>query len=146
MPFSFPDLVEAVSQALPRLGAVRQTCILRVRQPGGRHAGVVKRARRVGFTGSPVACDLQAAPIWPLAPPVHAVRLAGDIVGKTVANVPSGTIGLRVLATVKYRAARSVVVTDVPDSERLLALELGAGVFGRRRALRRRGAGMEEVG
>lgn len=70
--------------------------------------------------------DLQAALIEPLATPVHAVRLAGDITGKTVAILGCGTIGLLVLAVAKYRGARKVVMTDVLESKRLLARDLGA--------------------
>ena len=70
--------------------------------------------------------DLAAALIEPLATPVHAVRLAGDVRGKTVAILGSGTIALLVLATAKYRGARKVVMTDVLESKRALALKLGA--------------------
>lgn len=70
--------------------------------------------------------DLQAALIEPLATPVHAVRLAGDLDGKTVAILGAGTIALLVLATARYRGARRVVMTDVLESKRELALALGA--------------------
>ena len=70
--------------------------------------------------------DLDAALIEPLATPVHAVRLAGDVEGKTVAILGAGTIALLVLATVRYRGARRVVMTDVLESKRALALKLGA--------------------
>lgn len=63
----------------------------------------------------------QAALIEPLATPVHAVRLAGDITGKTVAVLGSGTIGLLVLAAVKAAGARVVIVTDVLADKRALA-------------------------
>lgn len=70
--------------------------------------------------------DLAAALIEPLATPVHAVRLAGDIEGKTVVILGAGTIALLVLATAKYRGARTIVMTDVLASKRELALKLGA--------------------
>lgn len=70
--------------------------------------------------------DLAAALIEPLATPVHAVRLAGDIEGKTVVILGAGTIALLVLATAKFRGARTIVMTDVLDSKRALALKLGA--------------------
>ncbi|MCU1424668.1 MAG: alcohol dehydrogenase [Microbacteriaceae bacterium] len=70
--------------------------------------------------------DLAAALIEPLATPVHAVRLAGDIEGKTVVILGAGTIALLLLATAKYRGARTIVMTDVLESKRDLALKLGA--------------------
>jgi 2-desacetyl-2-hydroxyethyl bacteriochlorophyllide A dehydrogenase len=70
--------------------------------------------------------DLQAVLIEPLATPVHAARLAGGLDGKTVAILGCGTIGLLMLATARFRGARRVVMTDVRDSKRDRALELGA--------------------
>jgi 2-desacetyl-2-hydroxyethyl bacteriochlorophyllide A dehydrogenase len=70
--------------------------------------------------------DLQAVLIEPLATPVHAVRLAGGLDGKTVAILGCGTIGLLMLATARFRGARRVVMTDVLDSKRDRALRLGA--------------------
>src|SRR3954454_23225058 len=74
--------------------------------------------------------DEQAALIEPLATPVHAVRLAGypdkDVAGKTVAVLGAGTIGLLVLTAAKYRSARRIVVTDLLETKRGRALELGA--------------------
>src|SRR5665648_675971 len=45
--------------------------------------------------------DHQAALIEPLATPVHAARLAGDLSGKTVAILGSGTVGLLMLAAAR---------------------------------------------
>lgn len=70
--------------------------------------------------------DYQAALIEPLATPVHAVRLAGDLRGKTVAILGAGTIGLLTLAAVRQKGARRVVMTDTLASKRELALRLGA--------------------
>ncbi|WP_219413555.1 zinc-dependent alcohol dehydrogenase [Pseudonocardia nigra] len=70
--------------------------------------------------------DLQAALIEPLATPVHATRLAGGLTGKAVAILGAGTIGLLLLAAVRHRGARRVVVTDVLPSKRERALRLGA--------------------
>lgn len=70
--------------------------------------------------------DYQAALIEPLATPVHAVRLAGDLRGKTVAVLGSGTIGLLTLATVRHAGARLVVSTDTLESKRQRALKIGA--------------------
>ncbi|PPL20378.1 zinc-dependent alcohol dehydrogenase [Microterricola pindariensis] len=68
----------------------------------------------------------QAAIIEPLATPVHALRLAGDVAGKTVVVLGCGTIGLLVLAAARHRGARAVVMTDMIESKRELALRAGA--------------------
>jgi threonine dehydrogenase-like Zn-dependent dehydrogenase len=70
--------------------------------------------------------DHQAALIEPLATPVHAVRLAGDLAGKTVAVLGSGTIGLLALTAARHAGARSIVSTDRLAAKRELALALGA--------------------
>jgi 2-desacetyl-2-hydroxyethyl bacteriochlorophyllide A dehydrogenase len=70
--------------------------------------------------------DRTAALIEPLSTPVHAVRLAGDLAGKAVAILGAGTIGLLVLAVVRARGARMVVVTDMLASKRERAMKLGA--------------------
>ena len=73
-----------------------------------------------GFT------DRQAALIEPLATPVHAVRLVGDLRGKAVAVLGAGTIGLLTLVAARYAGARKVVSTDPLANKRQMALELGA--------------------
>jgi 2-desacetyl-2-hydroxyethyl bacteriochlorophyllide A dehydrogenase len=70
--------------------------------------------------------DLQAALIEPLATPVHAIKLIGDVAGKAVVILGAGTIGLLLLAAVRHRGARRVVVTDVLHSKRERAQRLGA--------------------
>ena len=70
--------------------------------------------------------DYQAALIEPLATPVHAVRLAGDLAGKTVAILGSGTIGLLALTAVRRAGAGKVLSTDTLAAKRRLALALGA--------------------
>lgn len=70
--------------------------------------------------------DFQAALIEPLATPVHAVRLAGDLQGRTVAILGSGTIGLLTLKAALKAGAAKVVSTDTLSVKRQLALELGA--------------------
>jgi len=70
--------------------------------------------------------DAQAALIEPLSTPVHAVRLAGDLTGRTVAILGAGTIGLLALAAARHFGARRVVMTDMLPAKRALALELGA--------------------
>ena len=70
--------------------------------------------------------DYQAALIEPLATPVHAVRLAGDLTGKTVAILGAGTIGLLALIAARRAGAAKIVSTDTLASKRDLALALGA--------------------
>ncbi len=70
--------------------------------------------------------DHEAALIEPLATPVHAVRLAGDLKGKAVAVLGSGTIGLLTLLAARRAGARRVVSTDVLARKRELAIKLGA--------------------
>ncbi|MGC0363474.1 2-desacetyl-2-hydroxyethyl bacteriochlorophyllide A dehydrogenase [Rhodococcus sp. 27YEA15] len=70
--------------------------------------------------------DLQAAMIEPLATPVHAVRLAGDLTGKTVVVLGSGTIGLLTQIAARHAGARVVIGTDVRQVKRDVSLRLGA--------------------
>ena len=64
----------------------------------------------------------------PLAVAVHAVGLAGDVGGKTVAVVGTGVIGLLVVQALKVGGARRVIGIDL-DAQRLeLARQLGAEV------------------
>jgi 2-desacetyl-2-hydroxyethyl bacteriochlorophyllide A dehydrogenase len=70
--------------------------------------------------------DYQAALIEPLATPVHAVRLAGDLTGKTVAILGAGTIGLLALIAARHAGAGKIVSTDPLAAKRELALEMGA--------------------
>jgi 2-desacetyl-2-hydroxyethyl bacteriochlorophyllide A dehydrogenase len=67
-----------------------------------------------------------AALIEPLSTPVHAVRIAGDVSDKAVVVLGAGTIGLLVLAVLRARGARRVVVSDVLAAKRERALALGA--------------------
>ncbi len=73
-----------------------------------------------GFT------DFQAVLIEPLATPVHAVRLAGDLNGAKVAILGSGTIGLLTLIAARHAGADQIVSTDPLALKRELALALGA--------------------
>jgi 2-desacetyl-2-hydroxyethyl bacteriochlorophyllide A dehydrogenase len=70
--------------------------------------------------------DYQAALIEPLATPVHAVRLAGNLGGRKVAILGSGTIGLLALTAARRAGADKIVSTDTLASKRELALALGA--------------------
>src|ERR1700733_1674365 len=70
--------------------------------------------------------DHTAALIEPLSTPVHAVRLAGDVAGRTVAILGAGTIGLFTLAVLRAHGAGTVVSTDPNLAKRERAEALGA--------------------
>ena len=70
--------------------------------------------------------DHAAALIEPLATPVHAVRLAGDVDGRSVAILGAGTIGLLTLAVLRAHGARKVVSTDPNPRKCDRATALGA--------------------
>jgi 2-desacetyl-2-hydroxyethyl bacteriochlorophyllide A dehydrogenase len=70
--------------------------------------------------------DHTAALIEPLSTPVHAVRLAGDVTGRTVAVLGAGTIGLFTLAVLRAHGAGLVVSTDPNPAKRERARALGA--------------------
>jgi 2-desacetyl-2-hydroxyethyl bacteriochlorophyllide A dehydrogenase len=72
--------------------------------------------------------DLSAALIEPLATPVHAVRLAGDVAGRSVAVLGAGTIGLFTLAVLRAHGAQAIVSTDPNPGKRARAAALGADV------------------
>jgi L-iditol 2-dehydrogenase len=67
-----------------------------------------------------------AALIEPLSTPVHAVRLAGGVAGRTVAVLGVGTIGLLLLRAVVAQGAKRVGITAPRAERRQLALALGA--------------------
>src|SRR5689334_1505965 len=70
--------------------------------------------------------DHAAALIEPLSTPVHAVRLAGDVAGRSVAVLGAGTIGLLTLAVLRAHGAGTVVSTAPHAGKRARALGLGA--------------------
>ena len=70
--------------------------------------------------------DNTAALIEPLSTPVHAVRLAGDVAGRSVAILGAGTIGLFTLAVLRAHGAGPVVSTDPNLAKRRRAEALGA--------------------
>ena len=70
--------------------------------------------------------DHTAALIEPLSTPVHAVRLAGDVAGRSVAVLGAGTIGLLTLAVLRAHGAGRVVSTDPNPAKRARAGALGA--------------------
>ena len=72
--------------------------------------------------------DNTAALIEPLSTPVHAVRLAGDVAGRSVAILGAGTIGLFTLAVLRAHRAGKVVSTDPNLAKRQRAEALGADV------------------
>src|ERR1700728_2447373 len=70
--------------------------------------------------------DHAAALIEPLATPVHAVRLAGDVADRSVAVLGAGTIGLLTLAVLRAHGAGKVISTDPNPRKRARAIALGA--------------------
>src|ERR1700678_4254193 len=72
--------------------------------------------------------DPTAALIEPLSTPVHAVRLAGDVAGRSVAVLGAGTIGLFTLAVLRAHGAGKIVSTDPNPGKRERAAALGADV------------------
>ncbi len=67
-----------------------------------------------------------AACAEPLAVCLHAVRRAGDLLGKQVLITGAGPIGLLTLLAARFSGAASVVVTDVTDHALAMATQLGA--------------------
>jgi threonine dehydrogenase-like Zn-dependent dehydrogenase len=70
--------------------------------------------------------DDTAALIEPLSTPVHAVRLAGEVAGRSVAVLGAGTIGLLTLAVLRAHQVGRVVSTDPLRAKRARAAALGA--------------------
>jgi 2-desacetyl-2-hydroxyethyl bacteriochlorophyllide A dehydrogenase len=70
--------------------------------------------------------DHTAALIEPLSTPVHAVRLAGDVAGRSVAVLGAGTIGLFTVAVLRAHGAGKVISTDPNPGKRERAAALGA--------------------
>jgi threonine dehydrogenase-like Zn-dependent dehydrogenase len=70
--------------------------------------------------------DHTAALIEPLSTPVHAVRLAGEVAGRSVAVLGAGTIGLFTLAVLRAHGAGKVISTDPNPGKRARAAALGA--------------------
>jgi 2-desacetyl-2-hydroxyethyl bacteriochlorophyllide A dehydrogenase len=67
----------------------------------------------------------QAAFIEPLSTPVHAIRLAGGVEGKTVAILGAGTIGLLTLRAARAYGAKRIVMTARSELNRARALKFG---------------------
>ncbi|PLR33358.1 L-idonate 5-dehydrogenase [Chimaeribacter californicus] len=62
----------------------------------------------------------------PLAVCIHAVRQAGDLVGKKVLVTGAGPIGCLVIAAARAAGAAHITATDLSERCRSLALEMGA--------------------
>lgn len=74
--------------------------------------------------------DTAAALVEPLSTPLRAVRRAGDLIGRRVAVLGAGPIGLLVLLSALRAGAAAVVVADLVSSKRDRALRFGAaGAF-----------------
>ena len=70
--------------------------------------------------------DHTAALIEPLSTPVHAVRLSGEVTGRSVAILGAGTIGLFTLAVLRAHGAGKIISTDPNPGKRRRAAALGA--------------------
>jgi L-idonate 5-dehydrogenase len=77
-----------------------------------------KLSENVSFTA--------AACAEPLAVALHAVRRAGDILGKRVLIAGAGPIGLMVLLVARFAGAAEVAITDQLSQPLLVAEKLGA--------------------
>jgi L-iditol 2-dehydrogenase len=64
--------------------------------------------------------------VEPLAVAVHAVRRAGDLFGKNVAVLGTGTIGLLVIACAGRAGASRIFATDMSEARLKLAKQTGA--------------------
>ena len=79
----------------------------------------------------PIADDVSdavASLMEPLAVAYRGVSHAGDLAGKTVLLVGTGTIGLLALACVKKEKPEKIIVSDLSDHRLELAKEMGADV------------------
>jgi L-iditol 2-dehydrogenase len=74
----------------------------------------------------PGLSDAGATLVEPLSTAVHAVRLAGDLTGRTVAVLGGGTIGLLTVIAARHAGASAVAVSEPRASKRERAMRLGA--------------------
>ncbi len=72
----------------------------------------------------------QTAMVEPLSIAIWAVKLAGDVAGKSIAILGSGPIGLSVMMVLKAAGAGKVYMTDIRDYRCELATRLGADWVG----------------
>lgn len=71
---------------------------------------------------------IEGALVEPAAVGIHAAKMAGDILGKTVVILGAGCIGLMTLQACKLKGASKIVVIDILDNRLNKAIELGATV------------------
>lgn len=71
---------------------------------------------------------IEGALVEPAAVGIHAAKMAGDLLGKSVVILGSGCIGLMTLQACKLKGASNIVVIDVLDNRLKKATELGASV------------------
>jgi len=78
----------------------------------------------------PETMDMElGAMVEPLAVAYRAVQRAADLIGgNTILIIGAGTIGLLILALVKLRKPRTVIVSDLSERRLRLAQKLGADV------------------
>ncbi|WP_439234783.1 L-idonate 5-dehydrogenase [Lonepinella koalarum] len=62
----------------------------------------------------------------PLSVAIHAINVAGSLVGKKVLITGAGPIGCLITAVAKTAGASEIVVSDITENSRLLALKVGA--------------------
>lgn len=72
--------------------------------------------------------DALASLIEPLAVAYRGVEHAGDLTGKNVLIVGSGTIGLLALACVKRKNPARVIVSDLSENRLKIAVQMGANI------------------
>lgn len=69
---------------------------------------------------------IEGALVEPAAVGIHAAKMAGDILGKTVVILGAGCIGLMTLQACKLKGASKIIVIDILDNRLNKAIELGA--------------------
>jgi L-iditol 2-dehydrogenase len=70
----------------------------------------------------------EAAMVEPLSTATHAIRVAGELDGRTVAVLGAGSIGLLTMLTARASGARAAAITDPIAAKRAVAVELGADI------------------
>ncbi|MEZ5817870.1 MAG: alcohol dehydrogenase catalytic domain-containing protein [Hyphomicrobiaceae bacterium] len=93
--------------------------------PGGYAEYVRIHGRQLLRVPDGIALDA-AALAEPLAVGAHAVRLAGQLLGRRVLVIGAGPIGLATTAFARRAGARDVVVSEIDATRRQRALRLGA--------------------
>lgn len=69
---------------------------------------------------------IEGALVEPAAVGIHAAKMAGDLLGKTVVILGAGCIGLMTLQACKLKGAAKIVMIDILDNRLTKAIELGA--------------------